>query len=78
METKRGFIRSLPKAVFEAALIIFSVLVALGVDEYRESRGEKKLAQTFSLFSAAIPLPSSATAMATCWPSRVGVMLAEI
>lgn len=36
----------LPKALFEAGLIVFAVLVALGVDEYRETREERKLGET--------------------------------
>ena len=41
-----GPMRLLPDAFLEAGLIIFAVLVALGVDEYRESRKERQLAET--------------------------------
>ncbi len=46
MEMRKWLIRRLPKALFEATLIILSVLVALGVDEYRESLAQRKLAET--------------------------------
>ncbi len=41
-----GTIRLLPEALFEVGLIIFAVLVALGVDQYRENRQERQLAAT--------------------------------
>lgn len=36
----------LSKALLEAGLIVFAVLVALGVDEYWETREERRLAET--------------------------------
>ena len=39
-------VRGLPEALLEAGLIVFAVLVALGVDEYWETREERTLAET--------------------------------
>lgn len=44
--TRRGVWERLPSAIMEAALIVFAVLVALGVDEYWETLEERALAET--------------------------------
>jgi hypothetical protein len=36
--------RRLPEALFEGVFVVFAVLIALGVDEYREGRAEREQA----------------------------------